>query len=69
VGLDIVDEAVGARVVPTGQLITPQLRLNDLGQLLAKLNTPLVIGIDIPNHPLGEDLVLIQGYRRKSNPE
>jgi len=39
VGLDIVDEAVGAGVVPTGQLISPQLRLNDLGQLLAKLNT------------------------------
>jgi len=39
VGLDVVDEAVGAGVVPMGQLISPQLRLNNLGQLLAKLNT------------------------------
>jgi len=39
VGLDVVDEAVGAGVMPTGQLISPQLRLNNLGQLLAKLNT------------------------------
>lgn len=38
-GLDVVNEAIGAGVVPTSRLVSLQLRLDDLGQLFAKFNT------------------------------
>ena len=91
--LDVVNEAIGAGVMPTSRLVSLQLRLDDLGKLFTKLNTvwrhriyeswevqrdyincfylrqhclpvatclpPLIIGIDVPNHTLSEDLVLI----------
>src|ERR1039457_3507859 len=40
-----------------------QLGCNASGQYLPQFHTPLVKGIDIPNHPLGEDRVLVQCYK------
>ena len=37
--LDVVDEAICAGIMPCGRSASPQLGLDDLGKLLAKLNT------------------------------
>mgnify|MGYP006211454627 CR=1 FL=1 len=42
-------------------LVVAQLRQDLVGQLFAQLNAPLVEAVDIPQHALGEDLVLVQG--------
>ena len=39
VSLDVVDEAIGTAVVAAGWLVSMQLRLDYLRQLLAQLNT------------------------------
>ena len=39
VALDVVNEAIGAGVMPTSRLVSLQLRLDDLGKLFTKLNT------------------------------
>jgi hypothetical protein len=39
---------------------TYELRVNCLGELLAKLHAPLVERVDVPNPTLGEDFVLVQ---------
>ena len=39
VGLDVVDEAIGAAVMISGQLVSLQLWLNDLSQCLAQLHS------------------------------
>ena len=36
-------------------------RLDLLCELLAKLDTPLVVGIDVPDDALDEDFVLVRG--------
>ena len=38
-GVDVVNEAIGAGVMPMSRLVSLQLRLDDLGQLFAKFNT------------------------------
>ena len=39
-----------------------QLRYNPLSQDLTELDTPLIEWIDIPDHSLREDVVLIQSH-------
>ena len=46
-GVDVVNEAIGAGVVPTSRLVSLQLRLDDLGQLFAKFNTYCVQVLNI----------------------
>ena len=41
VGLDVIDETIGAGVVTRGRSVPSQFRLNDLGQLLPQLNPEL----------------------------
>ena len=43
VGLDVVDKPIGGGVMSCGWSSSPQLRLNYLGQLLAKLNPTKVV--------------------------
>ena len=40
-GLDVIDETIGAGVVTRGRSVPSQFRLNDLGQLLPQLNPEL----------------------------
>ena len=57
----MVDQAVGGAVVSVHRAFTHQLRLYGLGQLLAELHAPLVVGVDVPDDPLCEDLHLVHG--------
>ena len=41
--------------------LTCHLWLYSLGQLFAQLDAPLVVGVDVPDDALGEDLVLVHG--------
>ena len=38
-----------------------QFRLDFFGQLLAELHAHLVVGVDVPDRALNEDLVLVKG--------
>ncbi len=38
-----------------------------LGERFAKLDTPLIEGIDIPDHALGEDVVFVEGDELSEN--
>lgn len=60
-----VDEAVSRGIVARDLTSSDQLGENLLGKLLAQLNSPLVERVDIPNHSLNEDLVLI--HRNQSS--
>ena len=40
------------------------LWLDGLCQLLAELHAPLVVGVDVPDDALGEDLHLVHGEER-----
>ena len=40
-----------------------ELRDDTLGQDLAQLDAPLVEGVDLPDRPLGEDTMLIEGHQ------
>ena len=44
--------------------ISGHLWLNGLCQLLAKLHSPLVVRVDVPDDTLGEDLHLVHGEER-----
>ena len=46
-GVDVVNEAIGAGVMPMSQPVSLQLRLDDLGQLFAKFNTYCVQVLNI----------------------
>ena len=41
--------------------VSGHLWLDGLCQLLAELHAPLVVGVDVPDDALGEDLVLVHG--------
>ena len=43
------------------RLVVLQLRKDLSGQLLAQLDTPLIEGENVPDDPLNEDLMFIQG--------
>ena len=38
-----------------------EVLLDGLGQLLAQFNAPLIVGVDVPDDALHEDLVLVEG--------
>ena len=61
--LDMVDETIGGAVMTTDWVVPSHLWLYRLGQLLAQLHPPLVIGVDVPDDALGEYLLLIHGYQ------
>ena len=57
----MVDKAICRAVMAGYGFITCHFWFNSLGQLFAKLHPPLVIGVDVPDDALGEDLHLIHG--------
>ena len=57
----VVDQAVGGGGVGGHDSRLLQFRQNGLGKLLAKLHAPLVEGVDVPDHALREDPVLVEG--------
>ena len=62
--LDMVDEAISGPVVAGHGAVSGHLRLDGLGQLLAELHAPLIVGVDVPDDALGEDLHLVHGDQR-----
>ena len=48
-------------VVAGHRLGIGQLRQDHLGQLLAQFDSPLIEGVDVPEHTLSEDFVFIEG--------
>lgn len=61
--LEVVDEAVGGRVVTSNNAGTRQFWKDLLGKLLTQLNTPLIEGVDVPHGTLGENLHFVQGNK------
>jgi len=59
--LERIDQSVGGGVVGMDGIIVPQLGEDVLCHLLAQLNPPLIEAEDVPDKPLHEDLMLIQG--------
>lgn len=59
--LDVVDQIVGGSVVFGDLAGRLELLLDSLGQLLAQLNAPLVVRVDVPYAALHEYLVLVGG--------
>lgn len=57
--LEDVDERVGAAVVTADVALAIKLAKDALGELLAKLDTPLVEGVDVPDSALDEGEVLV----------
>ena len=57
----MVDQPVGGAVVSVDAALSHHLWLDGLGQLFAKLHPPLIVGVDIPDNALGEDLHLVHG--------
>ena len=64
VGLVPVDETVGAAVMVADGSSILQLREDSISELLAKLDAPLVVAVDVPDDTLDEDLVLVHGDER-----
>ena len=60
----MVNETVSRGVVAGHGAVTGHLGLDGLGQLLAELDAPLVVGVDIPDDALGEDLHLVHSEER-----
>ena len=60
----MVDKAICRAVMAGYGFITCHFWFNSLGQLFAKLHPPLVIGVDVPDDALGEDLHLVHGEER-----
>jgi len=57
----MVDKAVGRRVMIGNRLRSIKLRKDGLCELLAQLNSPLIVRVDVPDDSLNKDLVLIHG--------
>ena len=57
----MVDETISGAVMTVDRAVSGHLWLYCLGQLLAQLHPPLVVGVDVPDDALGEDLLLIHG--------
>ncbi len=53
--------------MPAGGPVALQLRQNGVRQLLAQFHTPLVKGVDVPDHALGKYLVFVQRQQRTQN--
>src|ERR1700690_3557740 len=58
-----IDQRIGGRVMRRHEPLALELRLDLLRQLLAELDSPLVETEDIPDDPLHENLVLVEGYQ------
>jgi hypothetical protein len=59
--LEQVDESVGAAVVLADLTLALKLTKNALGELLAELDAPLVVRVDVPDGALDEGEVLVVG--------
>ena len=57
----MVDQTIGGAVVSVDAALRHHLRLDGLSQLFAELHSPLIVGVDIPDNALGEDLHLVHG--------
>ena len=60
----MVDETICRAVMAGYGFITCHFWFNGLGQLFAELHPPLVVGVDVPDDALGEDLHLVHGDQR-----
>ena len=56
-----VDESVGGRIVAAHGILVVEFGLDGLRQLLAQLDAPLIVRVDVPNDALSKDLVLVHG--------
>ena len=59
----MVDQPVSGAIVRVDAALSHHLRLDGLGQLFAQLHSPLVVGVDVPDNALGEDLHLVHGQQ------
>ena len=59
-----VDQPIGRRIVCGHRSITAQFRLDGFRQLLAQFHTPLIERVDIPDHALRENFMLIERDQR-----
>src|SRR5690554_6916124 len=59
--LERIDEPVGGGIVPDHGRIAGQFGEDRLGELFAELDSPLIEGVDVPDDPLDEDFVLVEG--------
>lgn len=62
--LVVVDETIGRGIMRFDMARASQFRQNGLGQLLTKLDTPLIVRVDVPDGTLDKDLVFIHGNER-----
>ena len=60
----MVDQPISGAIVRVDAALSHHLRLDGLGQLFAQLHSPLVVGVDIPDNALGEDLHLVHREER-----
>ena len=56
-----IDQGIGGRVVGSSCASFLNFRLDLLCKLLAKLDSPLVVGVNVPDDTLDEDFVLVCG--------
>src|SRR5581483_2109860 len=66
--LEIVDQPVRGRIVRRDLTWRVQLRQDRLGELFAELDAPLIEGVDVPDHTLRENLVLVQRDQHAERP-
>lgn len=62
--LVIVDQAVSGGVVAGDRAGSGEFGEDDLGELFAEFDAPLIKGVDVPEDALDEDLVLVQSDQR-----
>ena len=58
--LEMVNQPVSRTIVTRNGTMLLKFRINDLGQLLAEFDSPLVERVDIPNNALRENLVFVE---------
>src|SRR5688572_9460102 len=63
-GIEAIDQSIGGCVVPGGWQPGLELGQDAPGERLAELDAPLVVGVDVPDHALDEDLVLVERDQR-----
>ena len=56
----MIDQCIGRGVVAVYRGVGMQFGQDAPGELLAELDAPLVVGIQVPDHALDKDLVLVQ---------
>ncbi len=59
------DQGVGGTIVAEGRFrLRFQFAQDSAGEHFAELNSPLIKGVDVPNHSLSEDFVFVKGNER-----